>query len=133
MVFSRGIYPVAFLIIAGAGFAPVGDWTGVAVIGAGQLLIGIALGLEGPQEMGYQQAVTPDRLMGRMSATRRSINRGMIVVGAPLGGLVADAIGIRPTMCLTAAGMALVAILMVASGIQHARMEEQLSEVAAVG
>jgi hypothetical protein len=36
-------------------------------------------------------------------------------------------------MCLTAGGMALVAILMFASGIQHARMEEQLSEVAAVG
>jgi MFS family permease len=131
MVLSRGIYPVAFLMIAAAGFVPVGDWAGVVAIGFGQLLIGIALGLEGPQEMGYQQAVTPDRLMGRMSATRRSINRGMIVIGAPLGGLVAEAVGIRFTMSLAAIGMALVAMLMVASGLHHARMEDQLSEVAA--
>ena len=131
MVFSRGIYPVAFLIIAAAGFAPVGHWTGVVAIGFGQFLIGIALGLEGPQEMGYQQAITPDRLMGRMSATRRSINRGMIVIGAPVGGLLAEKIGIRPTMGITAMGMALVVILMVGWGLHHARMDEQLSEVAA--
>lgn len=133
MVFGRSIYPVAFAIIAAAGFAPVGSWTGVAAIGFGQFLIGIGLGLEGPQEMGYQQAVTPDRLMGRMSATRRSINRGMIVIGAPVGGLLAEAIGIRLTMCVAATGMALVAILMMLSGLHHARMEDQFSEIAAGG
>ncbi len=83
--------------------------------------------------MGYQQAITPDRLMGRMSATRRSINRGMIVIGAPMGGLVGAAIGIRSTMCLAAIGMALVTILMVVAGLHHARMEDQLSEIAAGG
>ncbi len=133
MVLGRSIYPVAFGIIAAAGFAPIGHWTGVSAMGLGQFLIGIGLGLEGPQEMGYQQAVTPDRLMGRMSATRRSINRGMIVIGAPLGGLLAEAVGIRSTMCLAATGMALVAILMVVSGLHRARMEDQLSESAAEG
>ncbi len=131
MVLSRSVYPVAFLIIAAAGFTPVGHWTGLVAIGLGQFLIGIALGLEGPQEMGYQQAITPDRLMGRMSATRRSINRGVIVIGAPLGGLLANAIGNRPTMCVAATGMAVVASLMVAWGLHHARMEDQLSESAA--
>ncbi len=133
LVYSRFIYPVAFAIIAAAGFAAVGAWTGVVAIGFGQFLIGIALGLEGPQEMGYQQAITPDRLMGRMNATRRSFNRGVIVIGAPLGGLVAGAIGIRPTIVVAATGMAFVAILTVASGLYHARMEEGLSEEAARG
>lgn len=128
MVLGRSIYPVAFGLIAVAGFAPVGHLGGTVAIGFGQFLIGIGMGLEGPQEMGYQQAVTPDRLMGRMSATRRSINRGMIVIGAPLGGMLAEAIGIRPTLCVAATGMALVAIIMVVSGLHHARMEDQLSE-----
>ena len=95
IILARCLYPAAFAIIAAAGFAPAGDWTGFAAIGFGQLLVGLGLGIEGSQEMGYQQAVTPDRLMGRMSATKRSINRGMIVLGAPLGGLVGEVIGNR--------------------------------------
>lgn len=124
MVLGRSLYPVAFGIIAAAGFVAIGHWTGIVAIGFGQFLIGIGLGLEGPQEMGYQQAVTPDRLMGRMSATRRSINRGMIVIGAPAGGLLAEAIGIRPTICVASIGMTFVATLMLVSGIHHARTED---------
>lgn len=133
MVLGRSLYPVAFALVAAAGFAPVGHWAGLATIALGQFLIGIGLGLEGPQEMGYQQAITPDRLMGRMSATRRSINRGMIVLGAPLGGLLADAAGVRPTICIAASGMAVVATLMLVSGVHHARMSEQLTELDARG
>ena len=128
MILARGLYPAAFAIIAAAGFAPIGDWTGFAAIGLGQFLVGLGLGIEGPQEMGYWQAVTPDRLMGRMNATRRSVNRGMIVLGAPLGGLVGEAIGNRPTITIAAAGMALVVLLMAGSNIRHARIEDQLSE-----
>jgi hypothetical protein len=58
-------------------------WAAFALAGSGQLLFGMTMGVEGPLEMGYQQAVTPDRLIARMSATRRSLNRGMIVIGAP--------------------------------------------------
>lgn len=127
MILGRAAYPPAFALVAVAGFAPVGEWTGFAAIAAGQLLIGLGLGLEGPQEMGYQQAITPDRLMGRMSATRRSINRGMIVLGAPLGGLLGEAVGLRPTIMVAAALMVVVVVLMAASDLRHARMEDQLS------
>ena len=128
MIFARSLYPAAFGIIGAAGFVPVGDWAGFVAIGVGQFLVGLALGVEGPQQMGYQQAVTPDRLMGRMSATMRSINRGMIVLGAPLGGVVAEAIGNRPTISIAAAGMVLVVLLMAGSGLRDARIEDQLSE-----
>lgn len=52
------------------------------------------MGTDSPLGMGYQQAVTPDRLIARMSATMRSANRGMIVVGAPLGGGIAAVAGV---------------------------------------
>lgn len=40
------------------------------VFGAGQLLFGLSIGAENANEMGYRQAVTPDRLRGRMSRFR---------------------------------------------------------------
>ncbi len=128
IILAHGLYPVAFVIIAASGFAQIGSWTGFAAVGFGQFLVGLGLGIQGPQEMGYWQAVTPDRLMGRMNATRRSVNRGMIVVGAPLGGLVGEAIGNRSTITIAAAGMALVVLLMAGSNIRHARIEDRLTE-----
>ena len=124
---ARAGYPVAFLVIAASGFLPVGTAGAFALIALGQFVVGLALGVEGPQQMGYQQAVTPDRLMGRMSATMRSVNRGMIVVGAPLGGVLAENIGNRPAMVVAAAGMVCVVVFMATSQAWHARMEDQLS------
>ncbi len=59
--------------------------------------------------MGYRQAVTPDRLQGRMNTTMRSVNRAMIVIGAPIGGLLADTIGYRPMLWIVAGGFIAVA------------------------
>ncbi len=60
--------------------------------------------------MGYRQAITPDGLQGRMNATIRSLNRGAVVVGAPLGGVLADALGVRPTLWIAVAGLGAVAL-----------------------
>jgi len=128
VILGRALHPAAFVIIAAAGFAAVGDWPGFAAIAAGQFLLGLGLGIEGPHEMGYQQAITPDRLMGRMSATMRSVNRGMIVLGAPLGGITAEVIGNRPTILIAASGIILVVLFMCASDFRNARIEDQLSE-----
>ena len=64
-------------------------WTGWAMSGAGQLLLGLALGAENADELGYPQSVTPERLRGRMHATVCSINRALVVNGAPIGGVLA--------------------------------------------
>jgi predicted MFS family arabinose efflux permease len=74
----------------------------------GQFLYGFTLGAENANEMGYWQAVTPDELQGRTNATRRSVNRAMIVVGAPLGGFLADAVGYRPVFWVGVAGFLVV-------------------------
>lgn len=131
MISSRCLYPVAFATIAGAGFTTVGSVPNLAIFGAAQALIGLALGLEGAQEMGYQQAVAPVRLIGRMAATRRSLNRGVVVVGAPLGGILAEAFGNRPILLVCAGGMIAVVLFMVLAGLGNARMEDQLSDLAA--
>ena len=63
---------------------------------AGRLLFGLGIGLGSPHELAYRQAVTPDRLQGRMNATIRSLNWGMIAVAASIGGLLADLRIYRP-------------------------------------
>ena len=79
-------------------------WVGWSLCGVGPFLLGLSMGAENPNEMGYGQTVTPGGLQGRVNATRRSINRSMIVIGAPLGGLLADSLSYRPMLLATALG-----------------------------
>jgi nitrate/nitrite transporter NarK len=57
-----------------------------------------------------------------MNTTMRSLNRAMIVVGAPLGGLLADRIGYRPMLWIVAAGLATVAVGLGLSRYRNARL-----------
>jgi Na+/melibiose symporter-like transporter len=54
-----------------------------------------------------RQLNTPDHLLGRVNATLHVIGRGVIPFGALAGGLLGDAIGLRPTLLLAAAGIVL--------------------------
>jgi predicted MFS family arabinose efflux permease len=87
------------------------------------------MGVQGPLEMGYQQAVTPDRLIARMSATRRSVNRGVIVLGAPLGGVIAAVAGTDTALWAAAAFILLASLVLLFSKFRDARIEvHQLSD-----
>jgi MFS family permease len=97
----------------------------VVVAAAGQLVYGLGFGAEGPIELAYRQAVTPDRLQGRTNATMRSLNRATVVVGAPLGGLLADAAGLRPALWLSSAGITSAAFLLAISGFRAASLDDQ--------
>lgn len=142
MVAARLIQPAAVVVVVIAPLIAAGQtgggsieswppavWAAFACAFLGQFLFGLAMGAEGPLEMGYWQGVTPDALIARMSATRRSVNRGMIVVGAPLGGLLATAFG--PVVALGfAAGILLLAALILAlSPFQTASAEDATEAV----
>jgi MFS family permease len=113
--------PAAWLLdavgIAVIAVTPVG---GLVVAAAGQFLNGLGLGLSTPVELSYRQAVTPDRLQARMNATMRSFNRAAVVLGAPLGGLVATTLGFRVALWTAAAGMALAALALATSPFRQA-------------
>jgi MFS family permease len=49
------------------------------------------------------QALVPDRLLGRMNASRRWIVWGVIPLGSLIGGILASAIGVRATLFVGAA------------------------------
>ncbi|MEU2303405.1 MFS transporter [Streptomyces misionensis] len=55
----------------------------------------------------FQQALTPDGLLGRMNATARFVSWGGLPLGGLLGGASGTAVGARTTLWLAAAGMTL--------------------------
>lgn len=117
---SRFVQPVAWAVIA---LAPQGPYL-LGVLALGQLVYGFALGAENANEMGYWQSLTPDELQGRMNATRRSVNRAMIVVGAPVGGFLAEAIGYRPVLWIGVVGFVVVTTFLALSPFRNARHDD---------
>jgi MFS family permease len=51
-------------------------------------------------QVSLRQAITPDRVQGRMNATMRTIVWGTIPVGAFVGGILGSTIGVVPTILL---------------------------------
>ncbi|HEY0643182.1 MAG TPA: MFS transporter [Nocardioides sp.] len=91
------------------------------VLGLGQALLGLAMGASNSHEMSYRQLVTPDELQARTNTTLRSINRAVVVVVAPVAGILADAVGIRTMLAVAAVTFALVAGGLAASSFRDVR------------
>ena len=83
IVGTRSVYPVGWILVAAAPAVP----DGVVLLGGALVLQGLAMGVENANDTGYWQTVTPDRLLGRANATRRSVNRSAGALGALLGGI----------------------------------------------
>ncbi|GAB3578059.1 MFS transporter [Leifsonia lichenia] len=98
-------------------------WAAVVVLAIGQGFYGLGLGLSNANEMGYRQGVTPDALQGRTNTTLRSANRAMIVIGAPLGGLLATWLGYRPALWIGVAGIVVTTAFLALSPFRSARHE----------
>jgi predicted MFS family arabinose efflux permease len=92
----------------------------------------MAITIESPAEMSYRQAVTPDRLRGRMNATIRSFNWGMVAVGAPLGGLLADQVSYRFALWVGLCGAVIQALVLATSRTRNARAADELEPVTTV-
>lgn len=65
-----------------------------------QLLMSFANPVYNVNQVSLRQAITPDELQGRMNATMRTIVWGTLPLGALIGGLLGNAIGVVPTIAL---------------------------------
>jgi MFS family permease len=118
IIACRWLSPVAYLTAPLASDGSVG----IVLLCAGQFVLGVSLGVDSPIEMGYRQSITPSGLLGRMNATMRSLNRAAVVVGAPVGGLLADHLGTRTALWIGVGGMVVQAVLLHRSAFRHARL-----------
>jgi MFS family permease len=99
IVATRAVYPLAWILVAAAPEVPAG----VVLLGAALVLQGLAMGVENANDTGYWQLVTPDKLLGRANATRRSVNRSAGALGAILGGTALTVFDEGPTLIAVAA------------------------------
>jgi len=116
IIVARVGYPIAWMLVAVAPPTTAGD----ALVFVGLALQGLALGTENSNEMGYWQALTPDKLLGRVNATRRSVNRTMGALGALVAGLVVGPIGERPALAGVIVTFAAAALLAALSPLREA-------------
>ncbi len=67
------------------------------------------------------QAITPDRMLGRMTASRRFVVFGVIPLGMLAGGTLGTNMGLRETMWIGAVGSSLCFLALLASPIRRIR------------
>ncbi|WNI33344.1 MFS transporter [Streptomyces sp. ITFR-6] len=77
----------------------------VAAVGLASLSLGGVVRVVA--QSSFQQALTPDHLLGRMSATARFVSWGGIPLGGFLGGVSGSAFGATATLWIGAVGMTL--------------------------
>ncbi len=100
-----GIGPVIVhgLIIAAFGWQAFGliggpPWFATIALGAAMLVFDFGAVLWGINYLSLRQAITPDRLLGRMTATMRFFTVASAPLGSLVGGALATGIGLRGTL-----------------------------------
>ncbi|MBV9823463.1 MAG: MFS transporter [Actinobacteria bacterium] len=105
---------IVMMVLANRGTALVMLATGVLIGEFGACIYDIS-------QISLRQAATPSALLGRMNATVRFMNWGPIPLGAFLGGVLGETIGLRPTLWVAAAGSLLPSIPLLMSQIRGLR------------
>jgi MFS family permease len=86
------------------------------------MLLGSFLGMVyNVSQLTFRQAITPERLQGRMNAVVRFMYWGPQPAGYVLGGVLAPTIGLRATLFVSAAGATLVFLPLLAHPIRKLR------------
>ena len=103
------VYGLLFTAIAWQAFGLVGGGVAFATVALGLAMLAFDFGgvLFGINYLALRQAITPDRLLGRMTATMRFLTVAAAPLGSFAGGALASAIGLRATL-LTVGALGLV-------------------------
>lgn len=96
----------------------------VALLLAVQVFGDLALAVYFIGELSLRQSLAPDRLLGRVNASLRFLSAGAITVGLLVGGMLGQAVGIRPTLGAAALGMLAAAAWLVFSPVRAERTGE---------
>ncbi|MFP5327347.1 MAG: MFS transporter, partial [Acidimicrobiia bacterium] len=88
------------LVMFGASLLIPGLTRNVAVVAGTGLLAGSAM-MWNVITVSLRQRIIPDHLLGRVNSAYRLLGWGSMPIGAALGGVVAEVIGVRPLFVLT--------------------------------
>jgi MFS family permease len=125
LVGAASLMAVASLLIPLAGGS---QYVVVLILGGAYFLIGIGNPIYNINSMSLRQAITPDRLLGRINATMWVISWGAIPIGALVAGALGSVIGLRLTLVIGAVGYVLWGVLLFLSPIRSLREPPTLVE-----
>jgi MFS family permease len=103
IVFGLALTACGWLAFA---FVTGPTWSATLALGLAMLVFDCGAVLYGINYLALRQAITPDRLMGRMTATMRFCTVAAAPLGSLAGGALATAIGLRHTL-LVVGGLAI--------------------------
>ena len=79
-------------------------------------------------QISVRQALTPDHLLGRVNASRRVLVFGVAPIGALLGGVLGETVGLRPTLLIGAAVELLSFVIALRSPLWELREQPRAAE-----
>jgi predicted MFS family arabinose efflux permease len=88
---------------------------------AAQVFSGIGHPIYSINQLSLRQALTPDRLLGRVNASRRFVVFGIGPLGALAGGVLGQSIGLRGTLGVAATTLGLSVLWMILSPLRTMR------------
>lgn len=92
--------------------------TAMVLLAAAVLIGELGVTIYDISQISLRQAATPPDLLGRMNATVRFVNWGPIPIGAFLGGILGETLGLRTTLWIAAAGSLLPALPLLLSRVR---------------
>lgn len=114
IVCALGLSVPAWLLVA---LASGPFWLTFILLTMGYVVQELASSVADINQFSLRNAVTPDRLRGRVASAARVILRSTVPVGFLAGGIIADLLGLRAAMLVGALGPLLFAILILRSPI----------------
>jgi predicted MFS family arabinose efflux permease len=120
----------AFLMVP---FAPHGN-AALALLVPAFILGGCANVIYNVTQISLRQAITPERIQGRMNSVMRFIVWGTIPLGTFVGGVLASGIGVKTTLIVSGVGCCLPFLPVLFSPVRDLRVmpEPVVDEAAAV-
>src|SRR5438094_168041 len=93
----------------------------IPLMAIAQFIIGVTVVLYNVNQVSYRQALVPLEIQGRMNASMRFIVWGTIPVGAILGGVLGQCLGVRPAIGVAAIGSMLAFLWVIVSPVRKIR------------
>jgi MFS family permease len=88
---------------------------------ASQVIVSFGLPLYNVTQVSFRQAITPERLQGRMNSVMRFIVWGVIPLGTLVGGAIASAVDLRAAIWVGAVGISLAFLPVLLSPVRSLR------------
>jgi MFS family permease len=96
---------------------------------AGLITLGFAAVVFNVTAISFMQAITPDRMLGRLNASRRFVVWGVIPLGSLIGGALASRVGLSETLWIGAIGSAFACLPVLFSPVRSiGRMDDAIRE-----